>query len=149
MLRWQGEGGELNPLQGSITMAKSTQKTQQRKPASDATAPTCECGPLHNGAAAHGAHAVAVDASIKEANLKQLRRIEGQVRGIAAMVEQERYCADIINQVSAVRESLHTVARNLMRNHLKHCAATAMQNEGDQREQMINEILELVSKLGR
>lgn len=94
-----------------------------------------------------GAHAMGVDNALKVANLKQLRRIEGQVRGLAGMVQEDRYCADIITQVSAVRESLQTVARNLMRNHLQHCAARAMQDEGMTREGMVDELMELVAKL--
>lgn len=94
-------------------------------------------------------HAVGVDVPLKEANLKQLRRIEGQIRGIAAMVEDDRYCADIIHQVSAARQSLHTVARNLMRNHLKHCVAAAMAQEGTERERMTEELLALVALVAR
>jgi len=94
-----------------------------------------------------GAHAVGVDNAMKAANLKHLRRIEGQVRGLAGMVEEDRYCADIITQVSAVRESLQTVARNLMRNHLQYCAARAMHDEGMTREAMVDELMELVAKL--
>jgi DNA-binding FrmR family transcriptional regulator len=78
-----------------------------------------------------------------------LRRIEGQVRGIAAMIEDDRYCADIITQVSAVRESLHAVARNLLRNHLTFCAAAAMQGDAAQRDDMIEELLNMVGKLSR
>jgi DNA-binding FrmR family transcriptional regulator len=104
-------------------------------------AETCHAGP---GGLAHG-----VDERIKAANLRQLRRIEGQVRGIAAMVEQDRYCADVITQVSAVRASLHSVARNLLRNHLAHCAAAALHEEGPDREAMIDELLDLVGRLGR
>jgi CsoR family transcriptional regulator, copper-sensing transcriptional repressor len=96
-----------------------------------------------------GAHAAGVDTQIKQANLKHLRRIEGQVRGIAAMIEDDRYCADIITQVAAVRESLHSVARNLMANHVRHCAARAMGTQGDTRDEMITELLDLVSKLSR
>ncbi len=94
-----------------------------------------------------GAHAASVDSTLKVANLKHLRRIEGQVRGLAGMVEEDRYCADIITQVSAVRESLQSVARNLMRNHLQFCAAKAMQDQGMTREAMVNELMELVAKL--
>ncbi|MBY0261133.1 MAG: metal-sensitive transcriptional regulator [Phycisphaerales bacterium] len=93
--------------------------------------------------------AVGVDQALKDANLKQLRRIEGQVRGIATMIEQDRYCADIITQVAAVRESLHSVARNLMRNHLSHCASAAMAADGDARDEMIEELLDLVGKVAR
>ena len=96
-----------------------------------------------------GAHATGVDTQIKQANLKHLRRIEGQVRGIAAMIEDDRYCADIITQVAAVRESLRSVARNLMANHVRHCAAKAISNQADTRDEMITELLELVSKLSR
>lgn len=95
------------------------------------------------------AHAVGVEPELKERNLTQLRRIEGQVRGIAAMIDDDRYCADIITQVAAVRESLHAVARNLMRNHLKHCAAAAMAKDSAARDEMIDELLELVSKVAR
>lgn len=98
---------------------------------------------------AGGRRAAGVDAGIKDANLKQLRRIEGQVRGIASMIEEDRYCADVITQVAAVRESLHTVAKNLMRNHLKHCAAAAMERDGAGRDEMIEELLELAGKLAR
>ena len=65
------------------------------------------------------------------------------------MVEDDRYCADIITQVSAVRESLHAVARNLMRNHLNHCAAEAMAHEGAARDAMVTELLDLVGKVAR
>lgn len=69
--------------------------------------------------------AVKVTPSIKEANLRRLRRIEGQIRGIERMVEAERYCADILAQVSAVHQALQAVSRELMRNHLHHCATEA------------------------
>ncbi|QQS09067.1 MAG: metal-sensitive transcriptional regulator [Phycisphaerales bacterium] len=96
-----------------------------------------------------GAHAVGVDAAIKAANLKHLRRIEGQVRGIAVMIEEDRYCADIIQQAAAVQESLRSVAKNLLRNHLTHCAAAAMHEDGAKRDDMIEELLELVAKVAR
>jgi len=96
-----------------------------------------------------GAHAVGVDASIKAANLKHLRRIEGQVRGIAAMIEEDRYCADIIQQAAAVQESLRSVAKNLLKNHLRHCAADALHEPGKKREDIIEEVLSLVGRIAR
>lgn len=96
-----------------------------------------------------GARAAGVDAALKEANLRQLRRIEGQVRGIAAMVEGDRYCADIVTQVAAARESLSVVARNLVRNHLRHCAAGVMARDGAGREEMIEELLGMFGRLAR
>jgi len=90
------------------------------------------------------AHAVAVDADIKQRNLKRLRRIEGQVRGLQKMVEEDRYCADILTQVSSVHEALRAVARELMRNHLKHCATAAIRSSDADAERMYDELLELM-----
>src|SRR5260370_21467766 len=75
-----------------------------------------------------GRKAIAVDAGLKEANQNRLRRIEGQVRGLQKMVEEDRYCADIIAQVASVQEALRGVARNLMKNHLRHSAAKALKS---------------------
>src|SRR5579862_2854595 len=89
--------------------------------------------------------AVAVDPQLKDANLKRLRRIEGQVRGLQKMVEEDRYCADIITQVASVQEALRGVARNLMRNHLRHCAAKALRSSKPQEaEAMYDELLNLI-----
>jgi DNA-binding FrmR family transcriptional regulator len=94
---------------------------------------------------ADGRKAVGVDPALKESNQKRLRRIEGQVRGLQKMVEEDRYCADIITQVASVQEALRGVARNLMKNHLKHCAAKALRsNKPEETEAMYNEILELI-----
>jgi CsoR family transcriptional regulator, copper-sensing transcriptional repressor len=89
--------------------------------------------------------AVAVDPVIKEANRKRLRRIEGQIRGLQKMVEEDRYCADIITQVASVQEALRGVARNLMRNHLHHCTAKALRsNKREESEAMYDELLDLI-----
>ena len=91
-----------------------------------------------------GRKAVAVDPSIKEANQKRLRRIEGQVRGIQKMVEEDRYCADILTQISSVQEALRSVGRELLRNHLKHCATAAIRSSDDEAEKMYDELVELM-----
>src|SRR5690242_4878818 len=97
-------------------------------------AAACACGTgEHVGP---GGRAVAVDPAAREANLKRLRRIEGQVRGIQKMVEEGRYCADVLTQVGAVQEALRSVGRELMRNHLKNCAATAIRAGGEEAEAM-------------
>jgi len=86
-----------------------------------------------------------VDPELKDANRKRLRRIEGQIRGLQKMVEEDRYCADIITQVASVQEALRGVARNLMKNHLHHCAAKALRSgKKDQTEAMYDELLELI-----
>jgi CsoR family transcriptional regulator, copper-sensing transcriptional repressor len=97
-------------------------------------------------AGAEGRRAVAVDPDIKASNLRRLRRIEGQVRGLQKMVEDDRYCADIVTQVASVQEALRGVARQLMRNHLKHCAATAIKAGAGDAEAMYDELLDLVYK---
>ena len=90
---------------------------------------------------------MAVDPDIKDSNLKRLRRIEGQIRGLHKMVEEDRYCADIIMQISSVQEALRGVGRALMRNHLRHCATQAIQKGTPEEAQgMYDEILELVYK---
>ena len=96
-----------------------------------------------------GRKAVAVDAPIKRANLRRLRRIEGQVRGIHKMVEADRYCADILGQISAAQAALRAVGRELMRNHLRHCAAGAIRAGGDEAQAMYDELIELMDKAGR
>jgi DNA-binding FrmR family transcriptional regulator len=95
--------------------------------------------------AAGGRKAIAVDLTLKEANQTRLRRIEGQIRGLQKMVEEDRYCADIITQVASAQEALRGVARNLMKNHLHHCAAKALQSgKKEETEAMYNELLGLI-----
>lgn len=103
------------------------------------------------GCAAHASDrkAVAVDPDIKDRTTKRLRRIEGQVRGLQRMVEEERYCADILTQVSSVHEALRGVARELLRNHLKHCASTAIRAGDPQANAMYDELVELVYRHSR
>ena len=91
--------------------------------------------------------AAGVDADLKAANRNRLKRIEGQVRGLQKMVEDDRYCADILVQLASVQEALRGVGRNLMKNHLQHCATKAI-SSGKPREAaaMYDELLELVYK---
>ena len=85
----------------------------------------------------------------KSAIRKRLSRIEGQVRGIARMVDEDRYCADILMQISSVHEALRSVGRELMRNHLKHCASAAIAAGSDKADAMYDELLELMYKHAR
>ena len=94
----------------------------------------------------HHEHAVAVDPEVKDANLKRLRRIEGQIRGIHKMVEEDRYCPDIITQIASVQEALRGVGRQLLRNHLKHCATTAIRKGKKEADATYDELLEMVYK---
>jgi CsoR family transcriptional regulator, copper-sensing transcriptional repressor len=94
--------------------------------------------------------AVDVDPAIKTSNLRRLRRIEGQIRGLQRMVEEDRYCADILTQVSSAQEALRAVARALMRNHLAHCATHAIRSgSAEDRQAMYDELLEMIYKNAR
>jgi DNA-binding FrmR family transcriptional regulator len=97
-----------------------------------------------------GRKAIGVDFAIKASNLRRLKRIEGQVRGLQRMVEEDRYCAEILTQVSSTQEALRAVARALMRNHLAHCATAAIRTgSDDERESMYEELLEMIYKNAR
>jgi DNA-binding FrmR family transcriptional regulator len=94
--------------------------------------------------------AVGVDTEIKASNLRRLSRIEGQIRGIQRMVEDDRYCADILTQVTSAQEALRAVARALMRNHLTHCATHAIRTGStEERQAMYDELLEMIYKNAR
>ena len=90
--------------------------------------------------------AVAVDRGTKTRNLTRLRRIEGQVRGLQKMVEDERYCADVLVQISSVQAALRAVARELMRSHLKHCATHAIRKSHEDAEAMYDELVDLMHR---
>lgn len=94
----------------------------------------------------HDQKALAVDPDVKDRNLKRLRRIEGQVRGLQKMVEEDRYCADIMTQISSVHEALRAVGRELMRNHLRHCASSAIRGTPEEAETMYDELMDLMYK---
>jgi DNA-binding FrmR family transcriptional regulator len=93
--------------------------------------------------------AVHVDPDTKARNLKRLRRIEGQVRGLQKMVDDDRYCADIMTQISSVHEALRAVGRELMKNHLRHCATKAIKSSDQEAGVMYDEIVDLMYTTGR
>lgn len=99
--------------------------------------------------ATEGRKAVAVDADAKQRNQKRLRRIEGQVRGLQKMVEEGRYCADILTQIASVHEALRAVGRELVRNHLKHCATQAIRRSPEDAEAMYDELVEMMYRTSR
>ena len=93
--------------------------------------------------------AAGVDPEIKERNLKRLRRIEGQVRGLQRMVEEDRYCPEIMVQIASVHEALRAVGHELMRNHLRHCVTQAVRAGGAEAEASYDELLDLIFKTSR
>jgi DNA-binding FrmR family transcriptional regulator len=85
--------------------------------------------------------------AVKKSCLSRLRRLEGQVRGIARMVEEDRYCIDVIMQVQAVRAALKRVEEEVLKDHVSHCVEHAIQS-GDVNEQR-QKVAELMDVLGK
>jgi DNA-binding FrmR family transcriptional regulator len=91
-----------------------------------------------------------VEPELKQKALTRLKRIEGQVRGLQRMVEEERYCADVLTQIASVHEALRGVGKLMMRNHLQHCITGALRS-GDERraEDTYAEVLDLMYRHAR
>ena len=85
----------------------------------------------------------------KEQYLARLKRVEGQIRGISRMVEDDTYCIDILTQVSAATSALETVALSLLADHLSHCVAEAAAEGGPVAEEKIREANEAIARLVR
>ena len=85
----------------------------------------------------------------KDAYLKRLRRIEGQVRGIERMISEDVYCIDILTQVSAMTKALQSVALELLEDHMAHCVVAAAREGGQAAEDKIQEASEAIARLVR
>jgi DNA-binding FrmR family transcriptional regulator len=83
----------------------------------------------------------------KENYLRRLRRIEGQIRGLQKMVEDDKYCIDILTQVSAATRALQSVALGLLEDHLGHCVAQAVAEGGDIADMKVHEASEAIARL--
>lgn len=83
----------------------------------------------------------------REALLARLKRIEGQVRGIQKMIEEERYCKDVLDQIASVESALKGVSRVVVKNHLRHCAATALNSpDTEERDAMVDELIGMIGR---
>jgi CsoR family transcriptional regulator, copper-sensing transcriptional repressor len=85
----------------------------------------------------------------KDDYLKRLRRIEGQARGLQRMVEEEKYCIDILTQVSAMTKALQSVALGLLDEHIAHCVADAVRERGPEAEAKLREANDAIARLVR
>jgi CsoR family transcriptional regulator, copper-sensing transcriptional repressor len=85
----------------------------------------------------------------KDAYLKRLRRIEGQVRGLQRMVEDDTYCIDVLTQISAATRALQAVAIGLLEDHLGHCVTQAIEDGGPEAAEKVKEATEAISRLVR
>ena len=83
----------------------------------------------------------------KDAYINRLRRIEGQIRGLQRMVEDDKYCIDILTQVSAVTKALQSVSLGLLDDHLAHCVAEAVAEGGDTAAEKVREASDAIARL--
>ena len=97
----------------------------------------------------HGSHAGHGYTHAQEAYVKRLRRIEGQVRGIQRMIEEDKYCIDILTQISAVTKALEGVALALLDDHLRHCVVDAVTSGGPDAEAKLKEASDAIARLVR
>lgn len=98
----------------------------------------------------HERHAMAVDPATKARAVQGLKRIEGQVRGLQRMVEDERYCPEVLTQISAVHEALRKVGKLLMRNHLEHCVTDALRSgDASAATEAYDEVLDLMYRYAK
>lgn len=83
---------------------------------------------------------------VNEAALRRLRSIEGQIAGIRRMIEEERYCIDILTQVSAVRAALNSLGLNVLKRHLDHCVADAARRDDSELPQVVDELMAVLGR---
>ena len=93
---------------------------------------------------------MAIQNEEKEDVLRRLNRIEGQVKGLKRLVEEDTYCVDVMTQVSSVHEALRSVGKILMRNHLQHCVTDALRDGDDTKaEKTYQEMMDLIYKFAK
>lgn len=91
-----------------------------------------------------------MDTKSKSARRKRLSRIEGQVRGLGRMVEEDRYCIDIVTQIAAVRAALARVEEDILQDHIGHCVAHAIRSgDTDEQRKKIEELMEVLGRARR
>nr|BFD92669.1 metal-sensitive transcriptional regulator [Kitasatospora sp. Xyl93] len=103
----------------------------------------------HAGPAPAGHHGPHGYSAQKDAHLKRLRRIEGQVRGLQRMVDEDVYCIDVLTQVSASTKALQSFALSLLEEHLRHCVAAAAEEGGAELDAKVAEATAAISRLLR
>jgi DNA-binding FrmR family transcriptional regulator len=83
---------------------------------------------------------------VNQRALRRLKNIEGQVRGLHRMVDEEKYCVDILTQISAVRAALHSVGMLILRRHVETCVSNAIETGGTERTEIIDELMNVLAK---
>ncbi|AVV41892.1 metal-sensitive transcriptional regulator [Streptomyces sp. ID05-04B] len=111
--------------------------------------PNTPAAPGHSNHSEHPAKAVHGYHEQKAEHLKRLRRIEGQIRGLQRMVDEDTYCIDILTQVSASTKALQSFALQLLEEHLRHCVADAALKGGDEIDEKVEEATKAIARLLR
>ncbi|MEU4119022.1 metal-sensitive transcriptional regulator [Kitasatospora sp. NPDC028055] len=112
-------------------------------------APGTGPGAATPAAAGHGGHGPHGYSAQKDAHLKRLRRIEGQIRGLQRMVDEDVYCIDVLTQVSASTKALQSFALSLLEEHLRHCVAAAAEQGGVELDAKVAEATAAIGRLLR
>jgi CsoR family transcriptional regulator, copper-sensing transcriptional repressor len=82
-----------------------------------------------------------------EAEMNRLKRIEGQIRGVTKMIENDRYCIDILTQLKSIKNALRKVEENILKRHIQTCIVDAVKSESeDLKDKKINEVMQIISK---
>lgn len=106
------------------------------------TTATCACATAHTDAGTTHGYTPA-----KQAYLRRLKLVEGQVRGIARMVDEDQYCIDVLNQVAAATSALKSVSLELLKDHLEHCVAEAVRTGEDEAQEKFDEAMQAIKRL--
>ena len=125
----------------------TSRSSRTARPSGGRTAPT-DAAADSTGATADAAEPRGY-ASHKDAHLKRMARIEGQVRGIARMIDEDKYCIDVLTQVSAVNRALQAVSLALLEEHMAHCVASAVAEGGDEGAAKLKEASDAIARLVR
>jgi CsoR family transcriptional regulator, copper-sensing transcriptional repressor len=126
--------------------AEGEQRSQAPEPETEAGTQTGTQAETEVTAAEHTGHGYAKQ---KDQHLKRLRRIEGQIRGLQRMVEEDVYCIDILTQVSASTKALQSFALQLLEEHLRHCVAAAAVKGGEEVDAKVAEATAAIARLLR
>ncbi|MFF7360277.1 metal-sensing transcriptional repressor [Streptomyces sp. NPDC008125] len=127
-----------------MTTTEAADQTGPTPPESAGTSPARPAGAVtDHDRGIHGYH------HQKDEHLKRLRRIEGQIRGLQRMVDEDTYCIDILTQVSASTKALQSFALQLLEEHLRHCVADAAVKGGDEIDAKVDEATKAIARLLR
>lgn len=120
---------------------RGSARASETGPEAASAVATCAC-------ASDARHAVHVADDRRQRNLVRLRRIEGQVRGLQKMIEEDRWCADVVAQIASVQEALRGVAKELLRNHLEHCVTASAAASPESRAAVLDEVVDVFYRKG-